>query len=159
MPVQTKIIQQDPRGILEAALFMASQPLASTDLAKLVGIAAIGYVDEMLGKISKDYEERKSAIEVVREENGKWTMRVRAAYAPSVRNFAGEAEITRHALRTLAYISRNEGIKKRDLFNKLGSTIYEDVAELLDKGFVNATPSGRTVALRTTAKFKQYFET
>ena len=158
MKVQSNLSQVDSEKVLEAALFMAGQPLAAADLAKLVGIAAIGHVDEKLAKLASKYEGEASAIEVVKEENGKWSMRVKAAYAPSVKSFAGEAEISRHALKTLAYISRNEGVKKRDLFNKLGSSIYEDVAELVEKGFVTATPAGRTVSLKTTAKFRQYFE-
>jgi segregation and condensation protein B len=156
--VQAPLHEPDnPSAILEAALFMSGQPIGAADLAKLVGIAALGHVNELLGELSTRYDNDKSALEVVQEENGKWTMRVRAAWAPSVRNFAGEAEISRHALRTLAYISKNEGIKKRDLFMRLGSTIYDDVAELLEKGFVSATPAGRTVSLKTTGKFKQYF--
>ncbi len=147
----------NPLAVLEAALFMSGQPIGAADLAKLVGIAALGHVNELLSKLSESYARAGSALEVVQEENGKWVMRVRASYAGSVRNFAGEAEITKHALRTLAYISKNEGIKKRDLFMRLGSTIYEDVAELLEKGFVSATPAGRTVSLKTTAKFRQYF--
>lgn len=156
--VQTGLVQADPTRVIEAALFMSGQSLASADLAKLVGIAAVGFVDEKLSALSREYEEKKSAIEIVREDNGKWAMRVRAAYAPAVRGFAGEAEISKHALKTLAYISKNEGIKKRDLFKKLGSSIYENVAELIDKGFVLATPAGRTVSLKTTGKFRQYFE-
>ncbi len=156
--VQASLSSIDQARVLEAALFMASQPLATSDLAKLVGIAAMGFVDEKLDALAREYDGKKSAIEVVKEESGKWAMRVRATYAPSVRGFAGEAEISRHALKTLAYISKNEGIKKRDLFKRLGSSIYENVAELVEKGFVAATPAGRTVSLKTTAKFRQYFE-
>ena len=152
------IQDSDPSRVLEAALFMSGQSLATSDLARLVGIAAVGHVNEMLGKLAQDYDSRNSSLEVVQEENSKWSMRVRASFAPAVRQFAGEAEISRHALRTLAYISKNNGITKRTLFGRLGSTIYEDVSELVEKGFVAATPSGRTSALRTSAKFKQYFE-
>lgn len=158
MRVQTNLSQVDTEKVLEAALFMAGQPISAAELAKLVGIAAIGHVDEKLVRLASKYEGEASAIEIVKEESGKWSMRVKAAYAPSVKTFAGEAEISRHALKTLAFISRSEGIKKRDLFTKLGSTIYEDVAELVEKGFVSTAPAGRTVSLRTTAKFAQYFE-
>ncbi len=148
----------NPSRVLEAALFTSSQSLAASDLARLVGIAAVGHVNELMGKLAKEYDERNSSLEIVQEENSKWAMRVRASFAPTVRQFAGEAEISRHALRTLAYIAKNNGIAKRTLFSRLGSTIYEDVAELAEKGFVSATPSGRTSVLHTTAKFKQYFE-
>lgn len=154
----SSISAERPAAVLEAALFMSGQALSAADLARLVGIAAIGQVQDMLTQLSAAYEKQGSALEVVEETPGKWVMRVRAKLAPSVRHFAGEAEIPKHALRTLSYINKNNGIKKRDLFNRLGSTIYEDVAVLIEKGFLSTTPAGRTVSLKTTAKFKQYFE-
>lgn len=147
----------DPLRMLEAALFMSSQSLQAADLGKLVGIAAVGHVNRLLAELGKQYDASGSALEVVEENPGKWAMRIRASFAPAVRRFAGEAEIPKHALRTLAYVSRHEGITKRELFRRLGSTIYEDAAELIDKGFVSAKPAGRTMSLSTTPKFKQYF--
>lgn len=148
----------DPLRMLEAALFMSSQSLQSADLGKLVGIAAVGHVNKLLAELGKQYNASGSALEVVEENPGKWAMRIRASFAPAVRRFAGEAEIPKHALRTLAYVSRHEGITKRELFRRLGGSIYEDAAELIDKGFVAAKPAGRTKSLSTTAKFKQYFQ-
>ena len=153
--IQSSVL--DPLRVLEAALFMSPQSLPAADLGKLVGIASVGHVGTLLSQLGKQYDATGSSLEVVEENPGKWTMRIRASFAPTVRRFAGEAEIPKHALRTLAYISRHEGITKRDLFRRLGGTIYEDTAELLEKGFVSAKPSGRTMALTTTAKFKQYF--
>ncbi|VVB56756.1 Segregation and condensation complex subunit ScpB [uncultured archaeon] len=148
----------DPLRVLEAALFMSSSAMPAQDLGKLVGIGAVGHVSSLLTQLSIQYEQSGSSLEVVEENPGKWAMRIRAAFAPSVRRFAGEAEIPKHALRTLAYVSRHEGITKRDLFKRLGGTIYEDCAELIDKGFVQAKPSGRTMSLSTTPKFRQYFQ-
>jgi len=148
----------EPLRVLEAALFMSSQSMQAADLGKLVGIGAVGHVSSLLSQLSKQYEQSGSSLEVVEENAGKWVMRIRASFAPSVRRFAGEAEIPKHALRTLAYISRHEGITKRDLFRRLGGSIYEDVADLADKGFLQAKQAGRTQSLTTTAKFRQYFQ-
>ena len=155
-PMQASALE--PLRVLEAALFMSSQSLQSADLGKLVGIAAVGHVNQLLEELSKQYDSSGSALEVVEENPGKWAMRIRASFAPTVRRFAGEAEIPKHALRTLAYVSRHEGITKRELFKRLGSTIYEDAAELIERGFVTAKPAGRTMALSTTPKFRQYFQ-
>jgi segregation and condensation protein B len=148
----------EPLRVLEAALFMSSMAMPTADLGKLVGIGAVGHVSGLLAQLSRQYEQSGSSLEVVEENAGKWVMRIRAPFAPSVRRFAGEAEIPKHALRTLAYISRHENITKRELFKRLGGTIYEDVGELVDKGFLQTKPSGRTQALSTTNKFKQYFQ-
>lgn len=147
-----------PSNVVEAALFMAGQAIDSVQLGRLIGISTVTQVNKMMKELSKKYDESGSAIEITEEAGGKWMMRVRASYAPAVRQFAGEAEISKHALKTLAFISKNDGITKRSLFSKLGSTIYMDVAELEEKGFVECVPHGRTSKVQTTGKFKRYFQ-
>jgi segregation and condensation protein B len=142
--------------VIEAALFMSSRPLSVPELGKLIGVAAPGFVSQKLRALQDGYTTAGSAIEIA-DEDGKFYMRVRQEYVPFVKSFASAAEISPHALRTLAFISKNEGITKRDLFNRLGSSIYEDVGELAEKGFVSQKRAGRTKSLTTTTKFKAYF--
>ena len=154
------MISMDPSEselIIEAALFMSSRPLSLPELGKLIGVAAPGFVAERVRAVQEAYERGGSAIEVA-EESGKYYMRVRQQYVNSVKDFASAAEISKHSLRTLAYITKNEGITKSALCKKLGSSIYPDVQELVEKGFVVAKKAGRTKSLSTTAKFKAYFQ-
>ena len=152
----TDMDSSEAEKIIEAALFMSSRPLTLQELGKLIGVAAPGFVEQRVKQLAEDYETIGSAIEIT-EEGGKYYMRLRQQYVNYVKDFASAAEVSRHALRTLAYVAKNEGITKRQLFLKLGGGIYEDVAELSDKGFVTQKKSGRTKAVSTTAKFKSYF--
>jgi segregation and condensation protein B len=147
---------EEAERIIEAALFMSSRPLSLQEIGRLIGIAAPGFVQQRVRAVQDAYERGGSALEVA-EEGGKYCLRVRMQYVPHVKEFASEAEIGKHALRTLAYIAKNEGITKRQLFLKLGSGIYKDVSELEEKGFVAQKKAGRTKAISTTAKFKAYF--
>jgi segregation and condensation protein B len=142
--------------VIEAALFMASRPLSIDEIGKLIGVAAPGFVTQRVKALSESYSSRQSALEIV-EEEGKFHMRVRSQFMEAVKPLAQAAEISRHALRTLAYISKNEGMKKSDLCEKLGSGIYDDVHELREKGFVHQKKSGRSTLLSTTQKFREYF--
>ena len=148
--------ENEAERIIEAALFMSSKPLAASELGKLIGVAAPGFVTQRLDALKGKYDASGSAIEIALEE-GKYYMRVRQQYVPFVKDFAQASEISRHALRTLAYISKNDGMKKSDLCKRLGSTIYADVAELAAKGFLVQKKSGRSALLSTTQKFKDYF--
>ncbi|PIT84312.1 hypothetical protein COU37_04040 [Candidatus Micrarchaeota archaeon CG10_big_fil_rev_8_21_14_0_10_45_29] len=148
---------KDPLHVIEAALFMSGQSVSASNLGKLIGVASASHVQKMIGELSQKFEERGSALEISEDKSGHYMMRVRATHAPCVRQFAGEAEISRHALRTLAYIHKNEGITKRELFKRLGGGIYTDVSELEEKGFLASFAYGRTKKVKTTAKFKQYF--
>ena len=148
--------ENDAEKIIEAALFMSSRPLAAGELGKLIGVAAPGFVASRLDALRQKYDAAGSAVEIA-SENGAHYMRVRAQFVPHVKDFASAAEISKHALRTLAYVSKNEGIKKSDLCRRLGSGIYGDVAELAEKGFVTQKKAGRTKTVTTTPKFKAYF--
>ncbi|VVB99195.1 Segregation and condensation protein B [uncultured archaeon] len=142
--------------IIEAALFMSSKPLAVPELGKLIGVAAPGYVQERVNAVKDAYENGGSAIEIAYEE-GKYYMRLRQEYVNYVKDFAQATELSKHALRTLAYISKSEGITKRKLFLKLGSSIYSDIQELVENGFVTQKREGRSKSVTTTPKFKAYF--
>ena len=148
--------ETEAEKIIEAALFMSSKPLTVAELGKLIGVAAPGFVSQRLDALKGRYDSAGSAIEIAAEE-GKHYMRLRQQYLGAVKQFASEGEISRHALRTLAYISKNEGMRKSLLADKLGSTIYQDVAELVEKGFLLQKKSGRSSTLATTPKFKSYF--
>lgn len=146
----------ESRAVIEAALFMSSRPLSLQEMGKLIGVAAPGFVAQKLRALQDAYNGAGSAIEIV-EEGGKYYMRVRQQFVPAVKSFAQAAEISQHALKTLAYVAKNEGVTKRTLFLKLGGGIYEDVNELVEKGFVTTKRAGRTKAVSTTPKFKAYF--
>lgn len=143
--------------VIEAALFMSSRPLAPQELGKLIGVSAPGFIVQKVHLLMERYNVEGSAIEIS-EEEGKFYMRVKQQFVPYVKSFGAAAEISQHALRTLAYIAKNEGITKHTLFLKLGGGIYEDVNELVERGFVTTRRSGRTKSVSTTPKFKLYFD-
>ena len=47
-------MEKDPKRIIEAALFMSSRPLGAQELGKVVGVAALGYVENELKKLQKE---------------------------------------------------------------------------------------------------------
>ena len=146
----------EAQHIIEAALFMSSRPLSLSELGKLIGVAAPGFVSQRVRAVQDAYNGKGGAVEIA-EEDGKFYMRVRQQYVPFVKSFASAAEISPHALKTLAYVAKNEGVTKHALFLKLGGGIYDDVNELVERGFVTTKRAGRTKSVSTTAKFKAYF--
>jgi len=148
--------EQETKRIIEAALFMSSKPLSSEELAKVANIAAAGYVQQLADGLRQEYGQRGGALEIV-ESGGKYMMQVRAQYAQKVGVLAKEAELGRGAMRILALISKNDGIEQSKLVKMLGTTVYEYMHELVERGFVSRSKKGRTMVVRTTPKFKEYF--
>ncbi|RLG20035.1 SMC-Scp complex subunit ScpB [Candidatus Micrarchaeota archaeon] len=144
------------RRYLEAALFMSSRPMSLEELSRIAGVSAPGYVQNELNELQREYEERGSAIELAYEAN-EYVMRIKSEFAEKVSGLAQGAELSRGAMRVLALVSKNEGIEQSALVKSLGTTVYEYVQELMEKGFITRSKKGRTMALRTTPKFKEYF--
>lgn len=146
----------EPKRVIEAALFISSKPLTLEGMGKFVGVAAPGFVEGLVKELAAEYDVSGSSIKIVSEPGG-WIMRLRSEYSSKVASLAQEAEVTKGALRILAYISQNEGIEQSKVADRLGSTVYDRVHELVDKGFVSKEKKGRTSVLKTTQKFRDYF--
>jgi len=146
----------DEKGLIEAALFISGRALSLGELRTLTGIAALGYLQGKVSELQKEYLDRASALEIT-EENGKYEMRVRNDYVPKVKQFAQEMEVSKNALRTLAYISKHDGVLKSELAKRIGPQIYQDVQELVENEFINAKKAGRSAKLFVTEKFKRHF--
>ena len=146
----------EPKRVIEAALFMSSKPLSLEELGRFAGVAAPGFIEGLVKELAKGYSESGSSITIALEPGG-YIMRLRAEYAAKVAPLAQESEISRGALKLLAYVSQNEGIEQSMVANTLGSTVYDRVQELVEKGFLDKQKKGRTSVLRTTQKFRDYF--
>ena len=145
-----------PRRHIEAALFMSSRPMTLEELAKIAGVAAQGFVEKEMRELAREYEERGSAVEIVNEGGG-YYMRVRAEYADKAGLLAKMPDISRAALKVLAFISKNDGVEQSKLVKMLGTGVYDHMKELMEKGFVTRQKKGRTMAVHTTPKFSEYF--
>src|SRR5205823_13580608 len=60
-------------------------------------------------------------------------------------------------LKTAALIAYHQPLLQSDLFDMIGSKVYEHTKALEDLGLVNRKPSGRSLALTTTRYFAEFF--
>lgn len=147
---------KEEKKLIEAALFISSRPMSLEEFRTLTGIGALGYLQGVVEELRKDYDERGSSLEIM-EMDGKYAMRVRNDQLQRVKQFAQDTEISRAALRTLAFISKHDGILKSELVKKIGTQAYDDVRELAEASFVKPQKSGRSAKLWLTEKFRKYF--
>jgi segregation and condensation protein B len=147
---------KEEKKLIEAALFISSRAMSLEELRTLTGIGALGYLKGVVEELRSEYDARGGAIEIIDIE-GKYLMRIRNESVSRVKQFAQDIEISKNALRTLAYISKNDGMLKSLLVRKIGTRVYQDVKELVDGDFIKAQKAGRTSKLILTEKFKKYF--
>jgi len=148
---------KEEKRIIEAALFISARPMALEEMRTLTGIGALGYLQKVIEELKQEYVQRNSAIEIL-DADGKYEMRLKPELTARVKQFAQDSEISKPALRTLAFVSKHDGVLKSELAKRIGSTVYQDVRELVDAGFVKPKKAGRSSKLYLTEKFHRYFE-
>ncbi len=148
--------ENEKANILEAALFVSGRAMSAEELAGVAGIASVGYVKRMLDDMAERSKSSSGALCILRIGD-KYIMSVKDPYGSIVGSLAGQPDISKGALRILAYISKNEPISQSRIVKAFGSTTYLYVKELIDGDFIKASKEGRTKRLETTQKFKEYF--
>ncbi len=140
--------------IVEAVLFSSEKPLRVGEIAK-VGNLKSEDVSKAMRKLRKEYQERDGAIEIARIGN-KYVMQLKEEYVEY--GYAmGKKELRDDVLKTLAIIAYYQPITQSKLRAIIGTKVYAHIDELKKRGFVYGKKAGRTIVLRTTKKFNEYF--
>lgn len=142
---------------IEAILYLKAQPLSIVTIAESAGCDRQA-AEESLIELMDDYAHRNSALEVVETENG-YSLQLREAFQDLVQSLV-PIDLGVGSLRTLAVIALKGPIIQTDLVNLRGSGVYQQVQELVERGFVYKRRQGnsRSYSLRVTRQFYQYFQ-
>ena len=142
---------------IEAVLFTTAQALSIKDIAEILNEEDVEKVEEAMLELIMDYASRDDAFEID-DENG-YILQVKEEHMDIVEKLC-PVELKPAVLRTLSVIALKEPIRQSDLKELRGSTAYEHVQELLDKGLIsrNRDKNGRSYNLKTTPKFSEYFK-
>lgn len=146
----------ESKKLIEAALFMSPNAMSVSEISTATGIASPGLIERLLNELVAEYEAKDTSLKIM-AISGKYMFSLKDPYVSRVSSLAKGPDISRGALRILAYISKNEGIFQSDLVKYFGSSTYEYMAELEQKEFVETHKYKRTKKIETTPKFKEYF--
>lgn len=145
------------KRLIEAALFMSNSPLNIEELAKICSTGDVGLVRRAVEELQREYSERNSALEILKTGNG-YKMKVVSELEQSVANLASLPEISPAILKTLALIAYSQPITQSRIVKQRGSKVYKHIKTLLREEFISAEKYKRSKLLRTTQKFKEYFQ-
>ena len=138
---------------IEAVLFITARAVSLEEIANILG-EETEKIEEAILELIMDYSSRDGALEID-DENG-YILQVKEDYMDLVELLC-PVDLKPAVLRTL---SLKEPIRQTDLKELRGSTAYDHVQELVDKGLVSKTrdKNGRSFNLKTTPKFAEYFK-
>jgi segregation and condensation protein B len=140
--------------MVEAALFSQPKGMKVSDVVEATGLEA-EEAKKALRKLVKEYEQRESAIEVVRT-GMTWAMQLKTEYAGYAMRL-GVSELPASARKLAGIIAYNQPVLQSELAKLMGSDVYDDVRLLRREGLISGKKEGQTLLLTTTRKFSEYF--
>ncbi|MDE1768237.1 MAG: SMC-Scp complex subunit ScpB [Candidatus Micrarchaeota archaeon] len=148
--------QTDHKRLIEAALFMSPNAMSISEISSATGIASPGAIERMVNELISEYEQRDTALKIM-SISGKFMFSLKDQYIAKVSSLATGPDISRGALRILAYIGKNEQVLQSELVKYFGTSTYDYIKELTDKEFIQSAKYKRSKRICTTPKFKEYF--
>lgn len=142
------------RKLIEAALFMSSEPLSIEKIGKIVGVNSLGYLRETLGLIEEDFTER--GFHLFENSEG-WTFQVDSKLLKKVAKLTPYSDLPEGEKRALALVAYKEPIVQSELIKLQGNKAYVYVKNLKKKGLIKTEKQGRSRLLILTQEFERYF--
>lgn len=148
---------------LEAALFLADEPLPARKLADAAGLPDGHAARRLIERLRAVYADDNSSFQI-EELGGGYQLLTRPAFHPwllRLRRTGQDVRLTPAALETLAVIAYKQPITRADVDTLRGVACAELIRLLMEKGLVRVTGRhdslGRPQLYGTTKRFLQSF--
>jgi segregation and condensation protein B len=146
----------DKKARLEAALFLADEPIDGDEISDILDLGSKGYVDMLIDEFREHLEEEHRGLELVETPEG-YELKVKKPHLEHVQHLAPHQDLNQGELRTLALIAYNAPIIQTDIVEVRGNRAYQHVKELHNRGFIRKEEEGRSHNLHVTDHFLEYF--
>ena len=143
--------------LIEAALYVAGRPLDLNELCQVVGSRSKKRVSQYVENLIADYKSRNSAIEILALKDERYVLQVKAEFTPLIKKLVNRPLLSSGPLKTLSYIAYRQPISQKRVIQVRGQHAYGHVKMLKDMGLIMTERAGRSLALRTTDYFADYF--
>lgn len=146
----------EKKAILEAALYVADEPLGTETIADIMNLGSKGYVQTLVDQFKEELEQESRGLELIKTENG-YVMQVKREHVDDVAELAPHRDLSEAALRTLSLIAYNAPVKQSKIIDIRGNRAYSQINDLEDRNLVESSKEGRTKLLDVTDDFLDYF--
>ena len=152
-----------PIALLEAALFLAKEPMSSRRLAQLAGLPEGTRTRQLIRSLNKRYDQEQSAF-CVAEVAGGFQLRTRpefAAWLVRMQEVPTAVRLSNPAMETLTVIAYRQPVPRTEVERIRGVQCGDLIRQLLDQDLAKivgrSEELGRPFLYGTTSKFLQIF--
>lgn len=150
-------MEDEKKARLEAALYLAEEPIDKDEIADVLNLGSIGFVDMLIEEFTGELENEDRGLEVI-ETNQGYKLKVKNEHLEHVDHLAPHQDLNKGQLRTLSIIAYNAPVEQTDIVEIRGNRAYQHIKELVNRGFLSKEKDGRTAILSMTDFFLDYFD-
>lgn len=154
--------KRETKAIIEGLLFLWGDPLASKDMAKILGLDE-AQVEDLLQEMREEFDQAGRGL-AIRPYGEGWQLTTRPEYAPYYEQLATRPKKNRLAnstLETLSIIAYKQPVTRVEVDNIRGVKSSSSINTLLSKGYIEEVGRldqvGRPIIYQTSQKFLQDF--
>jgi segregation and condensation protein B len=122
-----------------------------------VGSRSKKRVTSYIEALMEQYKSRVSAIEILALKDERYVLQVKSEFTPLIKKLVNRPLLSSGPLKTLSYIAYRQPISQKRVVQVRGQHAYGHVKMLKDMGLIMSERMGRSLALRTTDYFADYF--
>jgi segregation and condensation protein B len=148
---------QHSLALLEAALYVAGKPLDLNEICAVLGTRSKKKAKKLANALMQEYSRRNTALEILELKDERYVLQLKADYTPLVKKLVNRPLLSAGPLKTLSYIAFRQPISQKRVVEVRGQHSYGHIKTLKDMGLISAEHSGRSMALKTTDYFADYF--
>jgi segregation and condensation protein B len=143
--------------LLEAALYVAGRPLDLNELCSVLNTRSKKKTKKYMKMLIQEYSGRNTSLEILELKDERYVLQLKADYTPLVKKLVNRPLLSSGPLKTLSYIAYRQPVSQKRLIEVRGQHAYGHVKVLRDMGLIAAERAGRSMTLRTTDYFADYF--
>jgi len=143
--------------LVEAALYVAGRPLDLKELCSVLSTRSKKKTKKILKMLIEEYRSKRTALEIIELKDERYVLQLKAEFTPLVKKLVNRPLLSSGPLKTLSYIAFRQPVLQKRVIDVRGQHAYGHVKTLREMGLIIAERSGRSIALRTTDYFADYF--
>ena len=148
---------QQKLALVEAALYVAGRPLDLNQICSVLSSRSKKKAKKVVNILMQEYLARNTALEILSLKDERYVMQLKANFTPLVKKLVNRPLLSSGPLKTLSYIAYRQPISQKTVIDVRGQHAYGHIKVLRDMGLIAAEKSGRSMSLRTTDYFADYF--
>jgi len=144
-------------ALVEAALYVAGRPLDLNELCQVIGSRSKKKAQKYADTLMHEYNARNTALEILALKDERFVLQVKPEFTPLVKKLVNRPLLSSGPLKTLSYIAYRQPVSQKRVIDVRGQHAYGHVKLLREMGLIISERSGRSMALKTTDYFADYF--